>query len=188
MRAEVEPARAQAAADAQAEEAQLAVLNAKKVQVDKDLQAVSDAIAAELRASSAAPPASGTAGGCEARPAAGPIVSGFGSRTNPIGGGSGFHSGVDIAAPMGAPIYACWSGRVAIAGWQGGYGNAIVLDHGGGKGTLYGHQSRFAVSVGQTVSAGQVIGFVGSTGNSTGPHLHFEVRINGIPVNPMPYL
>ena len=98
------------------------------------------------------------------------------------------HPRVDIPASTGTPIRACWSGTVRIAGWQGGYGNAVVLDHGGGVGTLYGHQSSIAVSVGQTVEAGQVIGFVGSTGNSTGPHLHFEVRLNGEPVDPAPYI
>ena len=97
------------------------------------------------------------------------------------------HAGLDTAAPTGTPIYACWGGRVAVAGWQGGYGNAVVIDHGGGQATLYAHQSVIAVSVGQAVNAGQLIGYVGSTGNSTGPHLHFEVRVNGTPVDPAPY-
>jgi murein DD-endopeptidase MepM/ murein hydrolase activator NlpD len=185
LRAEIEPARAQAAQEAANEEAQVAQIRTRKADAEKELQQVSDAIAAQLRGSTGV---SGAPGGCEFRPAPGPIVSGFGSRENPIGGGTGVHTGVDIAAPMGTPIRACKAGRVVIAGWQGGYGNAVVLDHGGGMGTLYGHQSSMAVSAGQTVASGQVIGYVGSTGNSTGPHLHFEVRLGGTPVDPMPYL
>lgn len=105
---------------------------------------------------------------------------------------SDFHTGVDIAEPTGTPIHAAAAGVVAVAGWQGGYGNAVILYHGkqGGKDyyTLYGHQSRIAVAKGQVVQQGQVIGYVGMTGNATGPHLHFEVRINGQTVDPMPYL
>jgi len=185
LRAEIEPARAQAAQAAANEEAQLAQIRSRKADAEKELQQVSDAIAAELRNSTGV---SGAPGGCEARPAPGPIVSGFGTRENPIGGGTGVHTGVDIAAGFGTPIRACKAGKVVIAGWQGGYGNAVVLDHGGGMGTLYGHQSTIAVVVGQNVAAGAVIGYVGSTGNSTGPHLHFEVRLGGTPVDPVPYL
>jgi len=185
LRAAIEPARAQAAQEAANEEASLAQIRTSRADAEKELQQVSDAIAAQLRGNNGV---SGVPGGCEFRPAPGPIVSGFGYRQNPIGGGSGFHSGVDIAAPFGTPIRACKAGKVVIASWQGGYGNAVVLDHGGGMGTLYGHQSSMAVSVGQTVSSGQVIGYVGSTGNSTGPHLHFEVRLGGTPVDPVPYL
>jgi murein DD-endopeptidase MepM/ murein hydrolase activator NlpD len=186
-RSEIEPARVEAAAQAEAESAQVAALAAKKQQAEHELQAVSAAIAEELRRASISsagpvPPGSGTAGACEARPTTGAVTSGFGPRRGRL------HAGVDIPAPTGTPIYACWSGRVVIAGWQGGYGNAVVIDHGGGKATLYGHQSRIAVSPGQTVGAGAGIGYVGSTGNSTGPHLHFEVRINGDPVNPAPYI
>jgi murein DD-endopeptidase MepM/ murein hydrolase activator NlpD len=100
----------------------------------------------------------------------------------------GRHPGIDLHGNYGDPIYACRAGVVVTAGWMGGYGNATILDHGGGMATLYGHQSRLAVSDGQQVTAGQVIGYVGSTGYSTGPHLHFEVRINGNPVDPAPYL
>ena len=89
---------------------------------------------------------------------------------------------------MGTPIRAAASGRVISAGYNGGYGNLVVLDNGGGIATAYAHQSRLAVSAGQSVSQGQVIGYVGSTGFSTGPHLHFEVRVNGSPVDPMGYL
>jgi murein DD-endopeptidase MepM/ murein hydrolase activator NlpD len=185
LRTEIEPARAQAAQEAANEEATLAQIRTSRADAEKELQQVSDAIAAQLRGSYGV---SGAPGGCEYRPVPGPIVSGFGYRDNPLGGGTGFHSGVDIAAPYGTPIRACKAGKVVIASWQGGYGNAVVLDHGGGMGTLYGHQSSMAVTPGQTVASGQVIGYVGSTGNSTGPHLHFEVRLGGTPVDPVPYL
>ncbi len=121
-------------------------------------------------------------------PVAGPIVSGFGYRTDPITGGQEFHAGVDFGAACGTPIRAGGSGQVVSAGFNGGYGNATVVNHGGGLATLYGHQSSIGVSVGQVVQQGQVIGAVGSTGKSTGCHLHFEVRVNGNPVNPLPYL
>jgi murein DD-endopeptidase MepM/ murein hydrolase activator NlpD len=97
------------------------------------------------------------------------------------------HNGLDMNAAMGQPIVAAADGTVFFAAVKGGYGNSIMIDHGGGMVTLYAHQSRFAVGVGTRVSAGQVIGYAGSTGVSTGPHLHFEVRINGKPVNPVKY-
>jgi murein DD-endopeptidase MepM/ murein hydrolase activator NlpD len=100
----------------------------------------------------------------------------------------GGHPGIDLHASYGDPIHACRAGTVVSAGWLGGYGNAVIIDHGGGMATLYGHQSRMAVTAGQQVTAGQVIGYIGSTGYSTGPHLHFEVRINGNVVDPAPYL
>lgn len=187
LRAEIEPARAQAAAEAQAEEQQIASIRARKSEFERELAALkaeSDRIAAQLRASTTP----GVAGACDARPVPGSIVSGFGNRIDPIGGGTGFHAGVDMSGSMGTPVRACRAGQVVIAGWQGGYGNTVVIDHGGGMATLYAHQSQVAVSVGEAVSAGQVIGYVGSTGYSTGPHLHFEVRISGNPVNPAPYL
>lgn len=185
MRAEVEPARAQAAAQAAAESQQVAELAARKQEAEEELRTVSAAIAAELQRAAAASspsPASGSSGACDARPVSGTLTSGFGPRWGRL------HTGIDLAAPTGTPIYACWGGRVLIAGWQGGYGNAVVIDHGGGRATLYAHQSSLAVSVGQIVSAGALIGYVGSTGNSTGPHLHFEVRIDGETMNPAPYL
>jgi murein DD-endopeptidase MepM/ murein hydrolase activator NlpD len=98
------------------------------------------------------------------------------------------HAGVDFGAGAGTPIVAADDGVVVSAGWLGGYGNAVIIDHTGGVATLYGHQSRLAVTSGASVSRGQVIGYVGSTGMSTGPHLHFEVRINGVPTDPMPRL
>ncbi|MDE0652598.1 MAG: peptidoglycan DD-metalloendopeptidase family protein [bacterium] len=98
------------------------------------------------------------------------------------------HEGIDIAGATGAEIYSAESGRVDYAGWIGGYGNTIIVDHGGGMTTLYGHMHGFAVTAGQTVSIGQVLGYVGNTGLSQGSHLHFEVRIDGTPVNPRQYL
>lgn len=110
--------------------------------------------------------------------------SAYGWRIHPIYGTRKFHAGEDIPAGYGAEILAAASGTVITAGWVSGYGNYTVIDHGGGMMTAYGHQSSIAVSVGQTVTQGQVIGYVGSTGNSTGPHLHFEVYINGATVDP----
>ena len=98
------------------------------------------------------------------------------------------HEGIDIAVPTGTPVQAAQSGRIIFAGWMGGYGNLVVIDHGGGLSTAYGHNSSIAVGNGQSVSQGQVIAYAGSTGNSTGPHVHFEVRVNGAPVDPLGYL
>jgi murein DD-endopeptidase MepM/ murein hydrolase activator NlpD len=115
-------------------------------------------------------------------PVNGPVVSPFGMRWGRM------HEGIDIAVGYGTPIRAAASGRVVYSGWMSGYGNLVAIDHGRGLSTAYGHQSRIAVSNGQTVSQGQVIGYVGCTGHCFGPHLHFEVRINGSPVDPMGYL
>jgi len=118
------------------------------------------------------------------RPVAGPIVSGFGYRVHPIYKVRAFHYGIDIAAPTGSPIHAAGSGYVLHSGWLGGYGNCIIIDHGGGVSTVYGHCSRLMVKAGQNVRRGHVIAAVGSTGLATGPHLHFEIRRNGKPVPP----
>jgi|SRR5579884_220053 len=122
------------------------------------------------------------------RPVTGPVTSDFGERKNPLGPGSDFHPGLDIAADEGTPIAAAASGRVVAAGPDGGYGNLIVVDNGNGVTTRYGHCSQIYARVGEFVNAGQPIGAVGSTGRSTGPHLHFEVRMNDTPVDPAPYL
>ena len=121
-------------------------------------------------------------------PLAGPITSDFGWRTHPITGAQRFHSGIDIGGDYGDAICAAQAGTVEYAGWISGYGNAVIINHGGGISTLYGHCQSLNVSVGESVSQGDVIAYCGSTGNSTGPHCHFEVRENGEPVNPLSYL
>ncbi|MCA1845752.1 MAG: peptidoglycan DD-metalloendopeptidase family protein, partial [Actinobacteria bacterium] len=121
-------------------------------------------------------------------PVAAPVSSGFGIRVHPILGDVRMHTGMDYAAGTGAPIKAAGNGIVVWAGPRGGYGNAVIIDHRNGLATLYAHQSRVNVTVGQKVSTGQVVGFVGQTGMATGPHLHFEVRELGAPVDPALYL
>lgn len=122
-------------------------------------------------------------------PVVGKLESGFGGRRNPFGGGSyEFHTGQDIDAPWGAPVIAGATGKVSFVGWQNGYGQLVVIDHGGGLTTRYGHLSHIGVSQGATVRRGEFVGKVGSTGRSTGPHLHYEVRIDDEPVNPLQYL
>lgn len=113
------------------------------------------------------------------------MTSGFGLRRHPIFGDLRAHSGVDLAAAAGTPVYASAPGYVVTANWAGGYGLLVAIEHAGGMQTRYGHLARLAVASGQYVAAGAVIGYVGSTGNSTGPHLHYEVRINGRAVNPL---
>jgi murein DD-endopeptidase MepM/ murein hydrolase activator NlpD len=115
-------------------------------------------------------------------PVNGPVVSPFGMRWGRL------HAGIDIAVPSGTPIHAAAAGRLVIAGWVSGYGNYTCIDHGGGIATCYAHQSSFAVGVGASVGQGQVIGYSDCTGHCFGPHLHFEVRVNGTPVDPLGYL
>jgi murein DD-endopeptidase MepM/ murein hydrolase activator NlpD len=122
-------------------------------------------------------------------PVSGALESGLGGRRNPFSGrGYEYHEGQDIDAEYGAPVQAAASGKVMIAGRQRGYGNVVYVDHGAGLSTRYGHLSQINVAVGQTVTRGQTVGLVGSTGRSTGPHLHYEVRINNQPVDPKRYL
>lgn len=120
-------------------------------------------------------------------PLDGPVVSAFGPRLHPILGYTRMHTGIDIDGPRGADIFAAASGTVILAGSYGGYGNAVIIDHGGGMATLYAHQSSIVVSKGQKVLIADLVGHVGSTGLSTGPHLHFEVRLSGNPVDPASY-
>ena len=122
------------------------------------------------------------------RPVPGRITSGFGMRFHPVLHFTRMHTGIDFGSAYGTPIHAVANGRVVTAGYGGGYGNRIIIDHGGGTMTLYGHCSRLMVNVGQTIRQGQVIGAVGSSGLATGPHLHFEVWRNGVRVNPAGYL
>lgn len=121
-------------------------------------------------------------------PVEGAITGSFGERTDPFNGEGAFHSGVDISAAIGQPVVAPADGIVLFADFSGGYGRAIILDHGHGITTRYGHLASFAVATGQYVHRGDTIGYVGSSGRSTGPHLHYEVRINDTPVNPHKYL
>ncbi len=118
----------------------------------------------------------------------GRVSSPFGYRIHPILGVRKLHTGIDINGSTGTPISAAADGKVILSQTYGGYGRAVVIDHGGGMATLYAHQSSIAVSVGEVVTRGEVIGYVGCTGSCTGPHLHFEVRLNGVPVDPMQYL
>lgn len=116
-----------------------------------------------------------------------PVTSPFGWRVHPIFGTRRLHTGIDFGAPAGVKIRACDSGVVVSAGWRGGYGKAVLVDHGRGLVTLYGHASAYYVRAGQHVKKGQIIAAVGSTGQSTGPHLHLELRKNGVPINAAPY-
>lgn len=149
------------------------------------IQAASAAIEAKIRAASTGDP-SGTVATASAAgliwPVQGPITSPFGPRWG------GFHPGIDIGIPEGTPIHAAAAGTVIYCGWESGYGNLVVIDHHNGIATAYAHQSRIEVSCNQNVDQGQVIGLSGCTGFCTGPHLHFEVRVNGAPVDPLGYL
>lgn len=168
-----------------------------------ELQASSNAITAMLQQRAAARAAASSAGGGGGGavsyqavsgsgvfmwPVSGPITSPFGYRDHPIFGRQILHAGIDIGVDEGTPVAAADSGVVVDADWLGGYGYAVIIDHGNGLSTVYGHNSSLNVSPGQSVSKGQIIAYSGSTGNSTGPHVHFEVRSGGEPVDPMGYL
>lgn len=148
--------------------------------LEEEQQRLEQLLAEALRASGEAP-------GSLFRPVPGAVSSSFGPRVHPILGYTRLHTGVDMNGRSGDEIYAAGAGEVILAGWYGGYGNTVIIDHGGGMATLYAHQSDVAVSRGETVGIGQVVGYIGSTGLSTGPHLHFEVRLDGNAVDPVPY-
>jgi murein DD-endopeptidase MepM/ murein hydrolase activator NlpD len=146
------------------------------------LQAASRQVTAQIQSSGSSSYDSSPSSSGLIWPVNGPVVSGFGMRWGRM------HEGIDIAVGYGTPIHAAASGTVIFSGWMSGYGNFVIIDHGGGMATAYGHQSSIAVGGGQSVSQGQVIGYVGCTGHCFGPHLHFEVRINGSAVDPLGYL
>jgi len=161
---------------------------AEEAQLEALIQERERELAAQRRAAGITGGVEVTGPGSFSWPVTGTITSPFGWRSNPFGGSPEFHQGLDIAAPTGTTVTAAAGGTILMAQWYGGYGNYILIDHGGGYSTGYGHLSAIYVSNGQTVTRGQAIGAVGSTGQSTGPHLHFEVRINGKPVDPAPRL
>ena len=181
-------------ANARADKSRALVITRKQVedeiQESKALEAASAELAAKLRASSAqagsvasgSSTSSGATSSGFAWPLTGPITSPFGMRWGTL------HPGIDIGVPTGTPIHAAGDGTVIWCGWMSGYGNLVMIDHHNGLATLYGHQSRIAVSCNQQVSQGDTIGYVGCTGFCTGPHVHFEVRVNGNPVDPLGYL
>ena len=180
LRSQADGERDQVAAAEQQEQQAIEGLRARKA----DFEAQYDAVQAQISASvSRGNPTPGNHR--FSWPVNGPITSPFGYRNDPVLGGNRLHAGVDIGASSGTPIKAAGDGVVIMAGWNGGYGNFTLIDHGGGLATGYGHQSSIGVRVGQHVGTGEVIGNVGSTGASTGPHLHWEVRVNGTPVDPM---
>lgn len=158
---------------------------ALETQLDRDSDRLRSLISQSASTSSGPLP---TGGGQLLWPAAGSVTSGYGYRTHPIFGDRRLHTGIDIGAPYGAPVIAADSGVVTYAGVMSGYGNVVVVDHGGGLATTYNHLSAFTVGSGQRVDRGEQVGAVGCSGYCTGPHLHFEVRLNGSPVDPMPYL
>ena len=184
---------AQVAQEASAQAALVAEVDSKRDEINAriaSLQAESDRIGALLRQSDTpgvpAPPARP---GALTNPVPGArMTSPFGMRVNPVTGVYRLHAGQDFGISVGTPLHAAESGKVVQAGWVSGYGNYTCISHGGGLATCYAHQSQIMVGVGSNVSRGQVIGLGGNTGNSTGPHLHFEVRVNGNPVNPVGYL
>ena len=172
-------------------------LNASSAQVSAMLKERQAARAAAAAVAAAAAQSSGGQGASDnwvqgtgqlGWPVSGEITSPYGYRVHPIWGTTIYHSGIDIGVDEGTPVHAADGGVVVWSGWMGGYGYAVVIDHGNGLSTLYGHNSELAVDEGQSVAKGQVISYAGSTGNSTGPHVHFEVRVNGDPVDPMGYL
>ena len=184
LRTQADAEREQAWAAEQEEQQVIEGVRARRADFEAQYNALQAQIAASVSRGNPTPAGNGRF----ILPVNGAVTSGFGPRAHPIYGGSRMHAGVDVTASSGTPIKAASDGVVRMAGSNGGYGNWTLIDHGDGLATGYAHQSRIGVSVGQRVSTGEVIGYVGSTGASTGPHLHWEVRINGNPVNPMGWM
>lgn len=179
MLASIEEDREEFVAEVEALQAQSAAL-AAKIAAAQAAAARAAAVPSPDEGASVAAPAPSASG--LAWPVSGPVTSGFGPRWGRM------HEGIDIAVPSGTPVHAAASGTVVHAGWLGGYGNLVVVDHGNGIATAYAHNTGYAVAVGQQVAQGQVLAYSGSTGNSSGPHVHFEVRLNGAAVDPLGYL
>ncbi|GMR01905.1 MAG: M23 family metallopeptidase [Acidimicrobiia bacterium] len=194
LAADLDAKREGLAAEYEAQSALLAKVDAAVEQFEGELASLGrqeKSIRREIAAAAAAAAATAARGsrpGRLVRPVPGAIESGFGPRVHPIFGTTRMHNGLDMHGDFGVPIKAAASGTVIFVGVKGGFGNAVMIDHGGGMVTLYAHQSKLGVKTGQRVKAGQIIGWIGSSGLSTGPHLHFEVRINGSPVDPSKYL
>ena len=150
--------------------------------LEEQSAALAERIRQAQQQSSSAPVVVSSGSGVLGWPVSGPVTSGFGLRWGRM------HEGIDIAVAEGTPVRAAGAGTVIYAGWMGGYGNLVVVDHGNGLSTAYAHNSSLGVGVGQSVTAGQVVSYSGNTGNSTGPHVHFEVRVNGSAVDPLGYL
>lgn len=193
LKADLVAAQADAKAKEATEKKAVDAIKGQKTSYTKQInqiQAESNALAAEIKKKQQQSPTTPTVPptpGKMIKPVPGAINSSFGYRVHPIYGDSRLHAGVDFNAGIGTPIKAAKAGKVITASVLSGYGNVIVIDHGGGISTLYAHQSSFAVGVGAQVAQGQVIGYSGMSGNVTGPHLHFEVRVNGTPTDPMSY-
>ncbi len=191
-RAQQAAARADVAAEAATEQRLLAQVQARKgdyLKKIRQLEKESNDIAAELRRRQAGQKITPSGHGVLGYPTANPVItSTFGYRVHPIYGDRRLHAGVDFRASTGTSVLAAGNGTVVFAGWKSGYGNTVIIDHGGQIATLYGHNSSLAVAVGETVRRGERIAAAGSTGNSTGPHVHFEVRVSGTPVDPLKYL
>jgi murein DD-endopeptidase MepM/ murein hydrolase activator NlpD len=187
-RSELKSREGDLAAARQQDEQALAQVQDTQHQLEGEIGDLEGQIQAQLQAAESSVPAqpAGPIQGASSSgfiwPVSGPVVSGYGMRWGQL------HAGIDIAVPAGTPIRAAASGTVVLAAYTGGYGNYTCVDHGGGISSCYAHQSSYAVSSGQSVGQGQVIGSVGCTGHCFGDHLHFEVRVNGSPVDPMGYL
>lgn len=196
LRSEQEAVRTAVAADEAEHAGLLEEVRGRKAEFESEINALraeSSMVSALLRGLAVRPTAgagavAASSGGLTTPLPGAAITSQFGPRVHPIFGTARMHDGIDYGAPQGMPIRTAADGTVVATGVRGGYGNATIVDHGGGVATLYAHQSEMYVAAGTAVRAGQVIGAVGSTGFSTGPHLHFEVRVRGVPVDPLLYL